>query len=265
MSGQLNLVDAQLRDEFRYRDGVGYVAIRALARMLGVSHTSIVRGGAIASAELLKSLAATGISAGAMAKWPETGIPDKACAVIAHHFALEARNTTEQAQAFLKLTSAMGVRTWVLEQCQKLDPERAKARAEGKRFRHPFTQQLQEHGCEGRHMAAITDNNNVLATGKRAKQLVAERAPDTKRKISGRHVMTTYELRVTAVLEATQTAQIEMLNPQGGNQCLAVCSAAGDAVMRLLTTPLANVVGLSPAQPLPANSSAYRVVAASDF
>lgn len=265
MPGKLAPVDAQLRDEFTFRDGVGYVAIRAFARMLGVAHTSLVRGGALKSAKLAKTLLAQGFSHGAQAEWAETGIPDAACAVIAEYFAFDAQQTSEQARNFLKLTSAMGVRAWVREKCQGLDQQWAKARLDGKRVRHPFTQALQDHGCQGPDMAVITDNNNVLATGRRAKQLVAERAPDAKKKISGRQVMTTPELVVTAVLEAAQTAQLSLLNPQGGTQCLAVCSAVGSTVMELMTKPLANVQGLSPAIAPTVNSSAYRVVTAADF
>ena len=242
MSSKISPVDAQLRDEFRFRDGVGYVAIRALARMLGVSDTSIMRGAAITSAKLSKSLAAAGFLPAAIAEWPQAGIPDAACAVIAHYFAYEARNTTEHAKAFVKATTAAGIRTWIREKCKGLDPQWAKARIDGKRVRHPFTQALQDHGCEGRDIANITDNNNLLATGKRAKQLVAERAPGSKCKVSGRQLMTTPELSMTAVLEATQTAQIGLLNPKGSDECLAVCGAAGMRVLELLSEPMKGVL-----------------------
>jgi hypothetical protein len=252
-----------LQDEFQYRDGVGFVSVRALARMLGVSHTSIVRDGAIGSEKLGKSLATTGFLPGAIAEWPAKGIPDAACAVIAEHFAFDARTPTVQARQFFKLTSAAGIRTWIREKCKGLDSKWIQARTDSKRIRHPFTQALQEHGCEGRDMAVITDNNNLLVTGKRAKQIVAARAPGTK--ASGRSLMTTCELSMTTVLEATQTAQIGLLKPRGGDQCLAVCSSAGMAVMELMTKPMENIFGLSPASPSSTNSSAYRVVTASDF
>ena len=261
MSQQLAVDDAQLRDEFTYRDGVGYVATRALARVLGVAESSIRRGAALKTSKLARSLAAAGFSGAALAEWP-----DAACAVIAEYYAFDAQQTSDQARAFLKLTSAIGVRTWVREKCKGLDGDYVKARIESKRVRHPFTQTLQDHGCEGRDMAIITDNNNVLVTGKRAKEIVATRAPGAAKKLSGRQLMSTAELVMTTVLEAAQTAQVKMLVPAGGNQCLAVCSATGTAVMQLMTQPL-NVLGVATVSraPSPVNSSAYRVVTAADF
>lgn len=261
MSGQL-AAGPDLQTEFQYRDGVGYVAIRALARMLGVSEAAIRQGAKQEGSKLAKSLAVHGICPAKIDLWKAQGIPDKACAIIASYYANDARNTTEKARDFLKLTSAMGVRSWVREKCQGLDGGWAKARLDGKRVRHPFTQALQDHGCEGKDMATITDNNNVLVTGKRARQLVASRAPDAKARISGRQLMTAQELNATAVLEATQTAQITMLKPEGSNQCVAVCSAVGIEVMKLLTQPM-QVLGINSAHQV--NASAYRVVTASDF
>lgn len=262
MTSEISPFDAQLRDEFQYRDGVGYVAIRALARMLGIDESSIRKAAGRETSKLARSLAVTGFTAAGLEEWAEAGIPDAACAIIASYYAHDAQRTTEKARNFLKLTSAMGVRAWVREKCQGLDPQWSKARLDGKRVRHPFTQVLQDHGCEGRDMAVITDNNNVLVTGKRARQLVSSRAPGAGRKVSGRQLMTTQELNATAVLEATQTAQIGMLAPQGSNQCVAVCSAVGVEVMKLLTQPM-HVLGVS--SPHQVNSSAYQVVTASDF
>lgn len=247
MSSKISPVDAQLRDEFRFKDGVGYVAIRALARMLDVPESSLRDAARRETSKLARSLAASGFDGARISDWGETGVPDAACAVIAHYYAFDAQKTSKQARAFLKLTSAMGVRGWVRDKCQGLDERWAKARIDGKRVRHPFTQALQDHGCEGPDIANITDNNNLLATGKRAKQLKAERAPDSKGKVSGRQLMTTAELSMTAVLEATQTAQIGLLAPSGPNECLAVCSAAGMKVLQLLSEPMQGVLKPSPA------------------
>lgn len=248
MSEKLNPVDAQLRDEFQLRNGVGHVAIRALSRLLGVAHTSIVRGGAIASSELGRSLAAIGFSAGAIGEWPETGVPDKACAVIAEHFAHNARNTTQQARDFLKLTSAMGVRAWIKSKCQGFDPAHQRLIPIAKQARKDFTQVLQDHGCDRDHFITITDNNNVLITGKRAYQLKKERAPEVNPKaISGRTLMTFQEREQTMALEVMEKAQVAMHNPSSGNDCISICSATAAAFKRLLTEPLE---GALPCQPL---------------
>lgn len=233
MSGQL-VAGPDLQAEFTYRDGVGYVFIRALARMLGIEHTSIMRGGAIASAKLAKSLAAHGFLPGAISKWPADGIPDGACAVIAEYFANDARNTTEKARDFLKLTSAMGVRTWVREKCFGLEAERCRARLEGKPARHALVDELHVRGCDGPAIANITDNNNVIATGERAAQL-KKRRPGLR---TGRDGMTAEELEMTRALEAAERSQLRMHNASGANQCTAICSATAMSLQELFTMPL---------------------------
>lgn len=94
--------------------GVGYASVRAVARLCGVRHTTLVnhfRGGSLKTSFLSKTLAGHGFNGGSFSA---NGIPDKAIAIIVQYYAMDAGpNCREEAKACLKAFLAIGIRTWM--------------------------------------------------------------------------------------------------------------------------------------------------------
>lgn len=174
--GELATLDGfDWESELRYVDGVGYLFIRALARLLGVADTSIMRGAAISSAKLAKSLAAAGFSGAAISEWSVTGIPSGACVVIARHFAFEARRTTEEAQKFIQITSEQGLNQFaaqVLGVVAEQEQARLMEREAHRPLHNHWTNQLIEQGVtEGWQRGALHNMFLVSVTGMKGSEI----------------------------------------------------------------------------------------------
>lgn len=102
----------EIKSEFEVKGkGVGYVSIRGAARIVGVTHTSLVRDGVFSNQKLSEKLEGFGFDAAAFVK---DGIPDAALAIIVEYFAFDAgKNCTSEAKACQRAFAAIGIRKWI--------------------------------------------------------------------------------------------------------------------------------------------------------
>lgn len=117
-SGSLTLVLEQVKQEIQVdADGKGKASIRAVARLVDVSHVAILKalgGGNLGSSKLAQGLIEQGFEGGNQSTWKTDGIPDIAIAAIAHYYAYEAgRYCTSQAKLVCKAFTAIGIRAWM--------------------------------------------------------------------------------------------------------------------------------------------------------
>lgn len=117
-SGSLALVLEQVKQEIQIdAEGKGKASIRAVARLVDVEHSSILRmldSGVLNPTKLAEVLAEQGFEGGVLSTWKTNGIPDIAIATIAHYYAYEAgRYCTSQAKLVCKAFTAIGVRAWM--------------------------------------------------------------------------------------------------------------------------------------------------------
>ena len=103
MLEKYNLPDS-IKSEFEVEeDGKVYAkSIRAVARLCGVEHTTILRGGAFANQQLAEKLTQQGFDLNELVQ--STGesikIPDVAVGLIIEYYALEARIPSQQAKSW---------------------------------------------------------------------------------------------------------------------------------------------------------------------
>lgn len=117
-SGSLALVLEQVKQEIQIdSEGKGKASIRAVARLVDVEHSSILRmldSGVLNPTKLAEVLVEQGFEGGVLSTWKTNGIPDIAIATIAHYYAYEAgRYCTSQAKLVCKAFTAIGVRAWM--------------------------------------------------------------------------------------------------------------------------------------------------------
>jgi hypothetical protein len=114
----LTLVLEQVKQEIHVdSEGKGKASIRAVARLVDVSDSSIWRafqGAAQTPSKLAETLIEQGFEGAAQVAWKTNGIPDIAIASIAHYYAYEAgRYCTSQAKLVCKAFTAIGIRAWM--------------------------------------------------------------------------------------------------------------------------------------------------------
>lgn len=119
MSSLVHLPE-ELKKEFTLHiDGKVSCSFRGLARILYISDTTLSRhfGAGLESSQVAKSLMENGFKGAALASWSETGIPDTAIPFIVEYYAFDAKQVSEEtrnaARSFIRVTSAIGVRTWM--------------------------------------------------------------------------------------------------------------------------------------------------------
>lgn len=114
----LEVILEQIIDEIEVdAAGKGTASVRAVARLVAVQHSSILKalnGGALKPSKIAKMLMEQGFDAGALASWKTEGIPDIAIACFVYYYAYEAgSNCTEQAKLVYKAFVAIGIRVWM--------------------------------------------------------------------------------------------------------------------------------------------------------
>lgn len=109
----------ELKKEFKVdADGKTSSSISGLARMFLVSQPRLSRhfSDALEPSNLAKTLMEQGFDADALQSWADTGVPDTAIPTIAQYYAFDAKQVSEEsrnaARNFIRVTSAIGVRTW---------------------------------------------------------------------------------------------------------------------------------------------------------
>lgn len=113
--------DNQIIDELHWIDNVGYVSIRGLARLCGVSHQAIlklIKSGNQTTLKNIKIQTQSGLRSGNL-------ILDIDATDIIQHYAFKGKKT---AQDSLKAFSAMGLRTWIkkelgVQESRELSPD----------------------------------------------------------------------------------------------------------------------------------------------
>jgi len=107
----MNII-ASIRQELQVdQDGKTYASQSAIARLCGVSQSAVnqlLEKVAISKVESESLQPLTGHDYRAISK-----IPDIAVAAIIEHYALDARKTTQEAKAVLRVISRIGIRTWI--------------------------------------------------------------------------------------------------------------------------------------------------------
>ena len=136
--------------DYAERHGVGHMSIRAVAKLAGIDHKSLFKGGGIKSQKLVKKLAAQGFSGGGL--WATDGIPAHEVVVVLEYYAYDSRVKSESARRWLLTLSAKTINDWILAQCgrstlstrkqelnQKIkeEPQRIQLRGESKQA-HSF-------------------------------------------------------------------------------------------------------------------------------
>ncbi|HET8686640.1 MAG TPA: hypothetical protein VFM18_08250 [Methanosarcina sp.] len=119
MSSLIHLPE-ELKKEFKlHPDGKVSCSIRGLGRMLCVNDTTLGRhfGAGLETSQIAKTLIAQGFAAAGLQSWSETGVPDTAIPFIAEYYAFDAKQVSDEtrnaARSFIRVTSAIGVRTWM--------------------------------------------------------------------------------------------------------------------------------------------------------
>lgn len=117
MPVSIESVISKIKKEVRVDDnGRGFASLRATARLAGISHTRIIRGGAYTGNSVGKMLAAHGIDPGALI---ENGVPDFVVALIVEHYAFDDEDSNEppRSNTTARLTyrafAAIGIRAWM--------------------------------------------------------------------------------------------------------------------------------------------------------
>jgi hypothetical protein len=114
----LTIIIEQVKDEIEVDAlGKGKATVRAVARLVDVQHSSILKAlspGVLKPSKIAEILIEQGFDGGALASWKAEGIPDIAIASIAHYYAYEAgRYCTSQAKLVCKAFAAIGIRVWM--------------------------------------------------------------------------------------------------------------------------------------------------------
>lgn len=97
----------------------GNLSTRGVAKLAGVEHTSIIRGGAFASLRLDEMLTSQGFEGGALAQF---GFCPQAVILVLEYFAFESRVESPQARAILRAFGSIGLAT-TLEQLKRSDKQ----------------------------------------------------------------------------------------------------------------------------------------------
>lgn len=117
MNSNLAAIEFQIASEVKVdSQGKATFSIRAVARLAGIEHSSLVRGfqGAAQNpGKLAEFLVDKGVEGGALERFPETGIPDTVVALIVGYYAMQAgRYCTEQAKQVFFAFCAIGIRAY---------------------------------------------------------------------------------------------------------------------------------------------------------
>ena len=117
MNYNLSVLEFQIASEVKIdSDGKATFSIRAVARLIGISHTTLIRAfqpGANSERKLAKFLVEQGTEPGAFSEFAETGIPDITASLIVGYYAMLAgERCTDQAKKVSLVLNAIGLRAY---------------------------------------------------------------------------------------------------------------------------------------------------------